>query len=715
MKKAGKKKLKKKHRPLFIFVSVFVLPAALILITELGLRIFEFGCDTNVVKKITIGPEKLLCNNDDFSRRFFNKEIAREFVPFTFSEKKQKNTFRIFIFGGSAAKGEPDSAYSFGRILEIMIESKYYPTDFEIINTALTAINSHVVLKEVKECADYEPDVFVVYMGNNEVVGPYGAGTLFSPISSNIFIIRASIFIKGTKIGQLLSGIFERLQPGKNTQWGGMEMFTERLVSFDDKALQKVFKHFEENLQSICKTADSKKIPLVLCTVPTNISNCPPFASVHQPDITEQQSEKWNNLYKQGVEKEDFSLYADAVKYYLEAESIDGNFADLQFRLGLCKYCLGQYEDAKERFTLAREYDALRFRADSSINQIIRRVADKKKDHQIYFADALKVFEENSDNKIIGNDFFYEHVHLNFKGNYILAQTVFEQIEKLLPEHIKKSGDNEAVTEEQFEKLLAFTDWDKYRTEKVILDEYISRPPFTNQLYHDRQVKELQNKIELLRIFLSERSLNSCAAVYRKAIENRPDDWMLRFNFAHLLSDGLKDYKAATEQMNFVVQKVPQNYQALAQLGVYYSMLGEQEKAVDYLNQALSIKATDSIYFNLAVVRQKQEKFEDAIKFYELAVRLNPKHGRAWSNMTALLGEMNRYKEAIKLCRRALENLPGDRALNLGLAALLILDGRKSEAIEQLNHILEIDPNQTEARTMLNKLSGYPVIKKADK
>jgi predicted Zn-dependent protease len=76
---------------------------------------------------------------------------------------------------------------------------------------------------------------------------------------------------------------------------------------------------------------------------------------------------------------------------------------------------------------------------------------------------------------------------------------------------------------------------------------------------------------------------------------------------------------------------------------------------------------------------------------------------------------MNRYNEAIKLCRRALENLPGDRGLNLGLAALLILDGRKSEAIEQLNHILEIDPNQTEARMMLNKLSGYRVIKKADK
>ncbi len=691
---------------MFIFIAAFVFPVIVILLIELGLRVIGFGYNNRIVKKCTIGQEDFFCNNDDFSRRFFNRKIAREFVPFTFSKTKPKNTYRIFIFGGSAAKGEPDSAYSFGRILEIMLERKYHPFDFEIINTALTAVNSNVVLKAVEQCCEYEPDAFVIYMGNNEVVGPYGAGTVFSPISSNLSIIRASIFVRGTKIGQLFSGIFEKLFAEKNAQWGGMEMFTGRLVRFDDNGLQNVYEHFEKNLDDICKIANSEKIALILCSMPTNVRDCAPFASVHRPDMTEQQRERWDNLYKQGVEEENKSSYAQAVEYYLAAEAIDGHFADLHFRLGSSLYAVGQYEKAGERFILACRYDALRFRADSEINRIIKSVADKKKDNNIYFADALRVFEEGSSKSIVGDEFFYEHVHLNFSGNYVIAKTVFEQIEKLLPATMKnKAIEGKALTEEDCKNLLAFTGWDKYGTERIILDEYISRPPFTNQLYHNRQIEKLKNKIESLRDSLTERDLSGCADIYRKAIENRPDDWQIGFNFALLLSDGLKDYEGAAEQMRFVVQKMPQHYQASAQLGVYYSLLGESEKAEANLNRALSVRANDSIYFNLAVVYQKQGKFEDAIRKYKKTVKLNPKHGRAWSKMTALLGEMNRFDEAIELCREALRNLPDDGALNLGLAILLVLDGRKEEAIEQLNHILETNPGQRQAREMLEKLA----------
>lgn len=691
---------------MFIFIAAFVLPVVVILLGELGLRIIGFGYNNCIVKRCIIGQEDFFCNNDDFSRRFFNRKIAREFVPFTFSKTKAKNTYRIFIFGGSAAKGEPDSAYSFGRILEVMLEGKYHTIDFEIINTALTAVNSHVVLKSVEQCCEYEPDAFVVYMGNNEVVGPYGAGTVFSPISSKLSIIRTSIFVRGTKIGQLFSGVFEKLFAKKNDQWGGMEMFTERLVRFDDNGLQKVYEHFENNLDDICKIANSEKIALILCSMPTNVRDCAPFASVHRPDMTEQQREKWDNLYKQGVEEEKKSSYAQAAEYYLAAEAIDEQFADLQFRLGKCLYAAGQYEKAGERFILACLYDALRFRADSEINRIIKSVADKNKDNDVYFADALKVFEQGSSQSIVGDEFFYEHVHLNFKGSFILARAVFEQVEKSLPEHIRENTiDDNPVTEEQCAKLLAFTAWDRYRTEKIIFDEYICRPPFTNQLYHNRQMEELKSKIESLRDSLTERDLSGCADIYRNTIENRPDDWKLRFNFALLLSDGLKDYAAAAEQMRFVVQKMPQHYQAIAQLGVYYSLLGDFEEAAVNLNRALSIKASDRIYFNLAVVYQKQGKFEDAIKNYKNAVELNPKHGRAWSNMTALLGEMKRFEEAIELCRRALESMPGDEALNLGLATLLVLDGQKQKAIEQLNHILKKNPGQRQAQEMLEKLT----------
>ena len=695
----------KRRRLLFIFITVFIFPAFLVLTLESGLRLFGYGYGNNLVRKCTISSRDYLCNNDSFSRPFFTEKTSGEFVPFAFAQKKQKITYRIFIFGGSAAKGEPDSAYSFGRILEIMLESKYPTTDFEIINTALTAINSHVVLKQVRECVKYEPDAFIVYMGNNEVVGPYGAGTIFSPVNSNIGVIRASIFVKGTKIGQLLSSIFENLQSEKSYHWGGMEMFAERLVRFDDKGLKIVYRHFEKNVDDICKTSDSKKIPLVLCTVPVNIKDCPPFASSNKSSLTGQEKEKWDNFYKEGIEKEEQLLYDEAIECYIKALDIDECFADLLFRLGRCFFLLGQYEKAREHFSLALEYDALRFRADSTINRIIKNAADEKKYRLIYLADAQKALADERADKMPGNELFYEHVHLNFTGSYNVARTVFRQVEKFLPEQIKENADPRQITEQLCRNSLAFTDWDRYRTEKVILDEYISRPPFTNQLYNDGQVEELQIQNELFWNFLTEQKLNNYARVYTKAIANRPDDWVLRYNYALLLSDALGDCEQAAEQMQFVVEKVPHNYQAAAQLGVLYSRLGNQDKGLDYLKDALSIRPTDSICFNTALVYQMQGNCEDAINYYKRTVELNPYHGKAWSNMTALLGEMNRFDEAIKLCRQALKNLPDDKALNLGLAALLILDDRKEEAVQQLIILLKIDPGNAQAQSMLEKLT----------
>ena len=62
-----------------------------------------------------------------------------------------------------------------------------------LLEASRLAYALHVVRSIVDELARYRPDLFVVYLGNNEVVGPYGAGTVFSPISASSTLIRASI------------------------------------------------------------------------------------------------------------------------------------------------------------------------------------------------------------------------------------------------------------------------------------------------------------------------------------------------------------------------------------------------------------------------------------------------------------------------------------------------------------------------------------------
>ena len=73
---------------------------------------------------------------------------------------------------------------------------------------------------------------------------------------------------------------------------------------------------------------------------------------------------------------------------YEAAARIDDRFAELQFRLGRCLAAEGRSAEARERFVLARDLDALRFRADSRINAIIREVAAEQEAAGVRVVDA---------------------------------------------------------------------------------------------------------------------------------------------------------------------------------------------------------------------------------------------------------------------------------------------------------------------------------------
>ena len=75
----------------------------------------------------------------------------------------------------------------------------------------------------------------------------------------------------------------------------------------------------------------------------------------------------------------------------------------------------------------------------------------------------------------MGEKFFYEHVHMKFTGNYILARTLLEKAEDILPEHIRarKAPDAKILTEQQCRDRLVNTLWDEHRNTRKVLDEFV--------------------------------------------------------------------------------------------------------------------------------------------------------------------------------------------------------------------------------------------------
>ena len=118
----------------------------------------------------------------------------------------------------------------------------------------MTAINSHVVRIIGGDCLALDPDLLVIYLGNNEVVGPYGPGTVFESFSSSLTLIRMSAWAKATRTGQLVAAIAASSWRGADgpAEWAGLSMFRERKISEDDPRLERTYGHMRRK----CRGSD---------------------------------------------------------------------------------------------------------------------------------------------------------------------------------------------------------------------------------------------------------------------------------------------------------------------------------------------------------------------------------------------------------------------------------------------------------------------------
>ena len=210
---------------LFRLIAAVLLPLLLVLLLECVLRLAGYGYPTGFFQKVRIGNREMLVNNEAFSLRFFPPQLARWPGSIMMEAAKPADTCRIFILGESAARGEPEPSYSAARYLEILLRERFPGQKFEVVNVAITAINSHVILPLARDVARQRGDLWIIYMGNNEMVGPFGAATVFGAQAPPLPLVRMTLAIQQTRVGQLLMAPLPRRihhpQPGVGLEQQG--------------------------------------------------------------------------------------------------------------------------------------------------------------------------------------------------------------------------------------------------------------------------------------------------------------------------------------------------------------------------------------------------------------------------------------------------------------------------------------------------------------
>src|SRR5438067_2253478 len=99
--------LSPRRKWLFRLLAVFVVPLFTFGALELLLRLLGFGFDPHFFKKTNIRGQEGYVANTDFGLRFFPRSQVRIPDMAVMPATKAPDTFRIFIFGESAALGDP--------------------------------------------------------------------------------------------------------------------------------------------------------------------------------------------------------------------------------------------------------------------------------------------------------------------------------------------------------------------------------------------------------------------------------------------------------------------------------------------------------------------------------------------------------------------------------------------------------------------------------
>jgi tetratricopeptide (TPR) repeat protein len=112
-----------------------------------------------------------------------------------------------------------------------------------------------------------------------------------------------------------------------------------------------------------------------------------------------------------------------------------------------------------------------------------------------------------------------------------------------------------------------------------------------------------------------------------------------------------------------------------------------------------SVSQTSAVLINkTGIAYHQMMDLRTAQKYYEKAVKANPKYAEAWNNLGAVHYGQKRYKRAIGMYRKALEIAPNSASVHSNLGTAHFARKEYDRAIACYQRALELDPEIFEHR-----------------
>lgn len=603
-----------KKTPKWFYTVLVLLPIIFLIALEIFLRIIDYGY--NFDQWVDAGQGKYIINPNIGRRYFSSGDFNPNTIEDVFDQHKKTNSFRVFVLGGSSAQGFPYNPMgSFSRYIRRRLELVYPNTKIEVVNISMTAVNSYTVLDLLPGALDQKPDLILIYAGHNEYYGALGVGSVQSYGSSRT-LIKLILYLNNFKITQFVRNSIHwvsSLFVSKSNGFSGTlmsRMAKDKYILLDSDVFNAGLQQFKENLTDILHLIKDKNVPVILGRLVSNLKDQKPFISLNTPG------------------------YKTADQVYEEAE-VEFNNNNLT--------------KADSLFRLAKDLDALRFRAPQKMNKIID---DLGKEFQVATVPIDSIFDSVSPEGIVGDNLIVDHLHPNVPGYQLIGKTFYDCMEKheYLPRTENVSipfNEQDSLTRANFVitkldsvlgnyfiKLLKI-DW-PYVKQRTAISEFQERD-FVNLF----QPKDFIDSLAMFRIEdkVSWADAHLIAATY------------------HLRRDELKDY---LKYMNVLIYQYPNLRDLDGALIFFYEQkkidladytpkrnglmalyIGNFDNAIRHLTEAYKSSPEDPmVLYNLSLAYSKKEDFNTALTFINRCLIVNPKYPEANNIKQQILNQL---------------------------------------------------------------------------
>lgn len=587
---------------------------------ETGLRLGQYRGNTDLFVYPDGLDDHVVANRNFASRYFFSTTVIPTPITDFFLREKPENGFRVFVLGESSTAGYPyPNNGAFSRVTRDMLQDALPDDHVEVINVATSAINTYTLYDQADEILAFKPDAVLIYTGHNEYYGALGIGSSES-LGGFPGFVRFYLDIQRLKTFMLLRDGMTRL-----SKWVGswfrsgpqqnetlmQQVVREQVIALDSPVYDLGLRQFEQNMRAILDIFTDAGVPVFVGSVASNLRDFEPFESVAVPG------------------------HPPAAAVFASAGE---------------RYRSGDIDSAATLFTYARDLDALRFRAPSAINEIIRRLADEGLARYVPSEEALARIAEDG---IIGYDLMLEHLHPNSVGYHRIGVTYFEAMREagFLGRQADPSG---VKSDAHYYQAMEQTELDhRIVAHRVMI---LTRnwpfvkegPPFRYVNYRYESVPDSFAFRVVNNLMRWDEAKVELGEFYRR---NGKTDL------------ALAEFRSLMRDQSF--SDSPFVFGARVLLDA-----GRLSEAEPYLRKAHAIAATGYTYKMLGAIEVDRRNFADGIRLLEASLKEAPNDPQTLFNLSGALAQSGDLPRALELARRIQRSTPNFPGIQTWVAQL---------------------------------------------